>query len=293
MSPPSPTLDRAAWLRARRTGIGGSDISAIMGINPYKTAYQVYLDKTGHAPEQEPTARMKRGTALEPIALAEYESRHGKTERLGLVRDTRYRYILGTPDAMHGDTVLEVKVPDRYVYKSWGGQIPPYYYAQMQWYMYLTSASKGILIAYVDGLDYHEIHVVADKAFQDEMVAAAVDWWTRYIVMMDEHPYDQPPTPTASTDTALEADSDLARVYGELVELRATKSQIEDREEALIETIKAAMGDAAVLNVGGQKAATYATVVSRRLDSKRLKAEAPDIYAKYQTESITRPFRLA
>lgn len=35
-------LSRLDWLRLRQTGIGGSDISAIMGINPYKSAYDLY-----------------------------------------------------------------------------------------------------------------------------------------------------------------------------------------------------------------------------------------------------------
>jgi predicted phage-related endonuclease len=43
------TLDmpREEWLVLRRKGIGGSDVSAILGINPWKTAMDVWLEKTG------------------------------------------------------------------------------------------------------------------------------------------------------------------------------------------------------------------------------------------------------
>ena len=34
------------WDQKRQGGIGGSDIGAICGVNSYKTAYDVYLDKT-------------------------------------------------------------------------------------------------------------------------------------------------------------------------------------------------------------------------------------------------------
>ena len=34
------------WDQKRQCGIGGSDIGAICGVNSYKTAYDVYLDKT-------------------------------------------------------------------------------------------------------------------------------------------------------------------------------------------------------------------------------------------------------
>ena len=38
-------LDKKEWLRYRKLGIGGSDAGAICGLNPYRTAIQVYQDK--------------------------------------------------------------------------------------------------------------------------------------------------------------------------------------------------------------------------------------------------------
>ena len=40
-------LSREEWLKLRRQGIGGSDVSIIAGINPFKSVYQLWLDKTG------------------------------------------------------------------------------------------------------------------------------------------------------------------------------------------------------------------------------------------------------
>lgn len=37
--------ERLEWLRERQKGIGGSDIGAILGLNKYKTAFEVYLEK--------------------------------------------------------------------------------------------------------------------------------------------------------------------------------------------------------------------------------------------------------
>ncbi|EAE5413960.1 hypothetical protein C6R77_15640, partial [Listeria monocytogenes] len=39
-------MDRAQWLLTRRLGIGGSDAGIIMGLNQYKTAFELWLDKT-------------------------------------------------------------------------------------------------------------------------------------------------------------------------------------------------------------------------------------------------------
>lgn len=37
--------DHAKWLETRNAGIGGSDASVIMGLNPYKSPYQLWLEK--------------------------------------------------------------------------------------------------------------------------------------------------------------------------------------------------------------------------------------------------------
>ena len=39
------TTNRAEWLKARRSGIGGSDVAAILGLNRYKSALDIYNDK--------------------------------------------------------------------------------------------------------------------------------------------------------------------------------------------------------------------------------------------------------
>ena len=39
-------MSHEEWLRHRKNGIGGSDAGAICGLNPFKSAVEVYLDKT-------------------------------------------------------------------------------------------------------------------------------------------------------------------------------------------------------------------------------------------------------
>ena len=40
-----PEPSRKAWLRLRKTGIGGSDAGAVCGLNPYASQMSVYRDK--------------------------------------------------------------------------------------------------------------------------------------------------------------------------------------------------------------------------------------------------------
>jgi predicted phage-related endonuclease len=39
--------NRDEWLKGRGHTIGGSDASAVVGMNPYKTNEQLWLEKTG------------------------------------------------------------------------------------------------------------------------------------------------------------------------------------------------------------------------------------------------------
>ncbi len=45
-------LDKKEWLQYRKKGIGGSDAGAVCGLNPYRTAMQVYQDKISEETER-------------------------------------------------------------------------------------------------------------------------------------------------------------------------------------------------------------------------------------------------
>ncbi len=64
-----------AWLAERRTGLGGSDVAAILGLSKWKTPLDVYLDKIGEGsedPDDEKRRTFARGHAMEPTIVDEY-----------------------------------------------------------------------------------------------------------------------------------------------------------------------------------------------------------------------------
>jgi putative phage-type endonuclease len=69
-------MTRDEWLAARRTGIGGSDIAAILGLSPWRTPLDVYRDKVDGA-EQPETEAMRWGRLLEDVIAREYAVRAG------------------------------------------------------------------------------------------------------------------------------------------------------------------------------------------------------------------------
>ena len=66
---------REQWLADRRKGIGGSDIGAILGLSPYRTLMDVFLDKRGETQPKGNEQAMYWGTVLEDVVAHEYQKR--------------------------------------------------------------------------------------------------------------------------------------------------------------------------------------------------------------------------
>ena len=72
-------FDRQAWLAKRQTGIGGSDIARVLGLSPFGTPLDVWLEKTQPILDREPNEAMRWGTLLEEPVANEYARRQSVT----------------------------------------------------------------------------------------------------------------------------------------------------------------------------------------------------------------------
>ncbi len=121
--------DRAAWLAARRQDITASDASALLGIHPYKTAFELWAEKTGRKPEAEDNDIFRRGRAMEFIAIdflredyPDWKITHSYNNRYW--RDTANR-MGATPDAFvripgrRGRGIIQIKSASDFSVKSW------------------------------------------------------------------------------------------------------------------------------------------------------------------------------
>jgi putative phage-type endonuclease len=103
---------RAEWLRLRREGIGGSDALAVLGLDPWKTRMEVWLDKTGDdRADREQTDRMAWGNFVEAPIAEWFTFRTGvKTRRCGLLRHADRPWQRVSVDRLTADGgVLEIK----------------------------------------------------------------------------------------------------------------------------------------------------------------------------------------
>ena len=138
-------LSHEEWLRYRKLGIGGSDAGAVCGLNPYRTAMQVYFDKTSDAVENTDNEAMRQGRDLESYVAQRFmESTRKKVRRSNAIfRHENYPFLLANVDRMvSGENAgLECKTASPYVADQWkDGQIPLHYQIQCYHYMNVCNA---------------------------------------------------------------------------------------------------------------------------------------------------------
>jgi len=149
-------MDEATWLQQRRLGLGGSDISSVVGLNPYSSPWHVYLDKIGAALPVRESVPMRLGKLVEPLLTALYTHRMRLREPLvspGLLIDARRPWWRGTPDRLdRGQGLgLEFKYTNRYqAAREWGPSgsalVPLRHRLQCAWYLELTGYERWELM---------------------------------------------------------------------------------------------------------------------------------------------------
>lgn len=191
--------ERQTWLGIRREGVGASEIAAILGMDPFRGALDVYLSKVEKydAPETEDQIR---GQVLEPGVLDWYQRRTGCATSRNTVNyahpDARW-HARCTPDAIATITdspssrLVSVKCPRRGS-DQWGDydgstRIPPNYAMQLQFeWAVLTAYGFRLdplmhLAALIDG-DLRIFHVESDVELQAMLLEQAEEWWRRHVV---------------------------------------------------------------------------------------------------------------
>lgn len=308
--------------------IGGSDVAAILGVSPWKTPHELWLQKTGRAPREEVTPaqqkRFDRGHRLEPVVLDMLVDRL-RDEGLGVeVVATNERYI----DAEHsfmaceidfelrikgeveiqGETVVfdgehvngDCKTVHPFAAKKWGeegtDEVPIDYAAQFMYGLGITGRDLCI-VATLIGMDDLLIYWVRrDQETIDAIRGRAAQFWNE-CVLADEAPdpidFDDCKAIYAkSNGGTIEATSEIRDAVFALKETKHKLSVLKESEDELSYRITAFMQPNAVLTFGGNVIATWKNQDDTRIDQKYLKEDAPEIFEKYCRTKEVRVLRL-
>lgn len=161
------------WHTARAHGIGGSEISAVLGISPFESAFALWHRKRGTTAPVQETDAMYWGTALEPAICAEYAKRHPDQTVIpaGTYHGSGRPWQIVNPDRfaiLPDGTVEVVEAKTSRDAEGWGeedtDEVPVYYRAQVRWYLDALGLTTARIAVLISGSEYREYTVTADPA---------------------------------------------------------------------------------------------------------------------------------
>ena len=291
--------NREEWLNYRQNGIGSSEVSTILGLNPWETPYQLWRRKKGlDAPKTENEA-MIMGHLLEDAVAQRWRIATGRELIKSSSGDWLYyrkdkEFMRASPDRIYWETgkpknidnksVLECKTTQKQIDAD---DLPKHWFVQVQWLMYVIGLNKGSLAWISMGRDfgYKDIAFVPD--FAEWMSEETERFWVDNIIGNVE------PAVTNVQDVLLkynkqtdgkiiEVNDEIFEAYNSLKEVRKELDAVTERKEAIEEKIKLCFGDAEALSYGGQTIATWkAAKDSTKFDAKAYQKEHSELCEPY------------
>ncbi len=161
-----------AWVKFRKNMIGASDAPIIMGESPWKTPYQLWLEKMDQGGDPfETNYAMERGNRLEDIAIESFNRKMGLAMKPKVVISENIPWMMASLDGITPcrKFILEVKCPGNEDHAlAIAGHIPQKYYAQVQHQLAVTDLNMAYYYSF-DGEDGVVVHVNRDDEYIDKM----------------------------------------------------------------------------------------------------------------------------
>lgn len=286
-------MDNAKWLEERRKGVGGSDIAAIMGLSPWKTAYQVYREKRKEVESWEGNEATDWGKRMEPAIRQWYSDQTGRCVRLPdkIMYHSKHPFMLASLDGFTDDP-RGIEIKSARSGRGWGepgtNEIPDYYMLQVQHYMVVTGFPVFDVPVSIAGGSPELYEVPADPELQEMIIEAAAAFWKRVVD-------GNPPEPVSYSDAvqryglsaasgAVLAPAKAIDWVGAMKAVRDKKAELEAVEEEIKGNLIITLGDKGdtLVDADGSTLITYKLGKGRTtFDAKALEREMPDIYRKY------------
>lgn len=295
---PVGQLDRAKYL-------GGSDVAGILGISPWRTPLDVYLDKVQPRKDPPSPAKQKifsRGQRMEPyvIDLLSEETGLVIAKRGERYLDPEFSFIAAEIDAeAESGENIEIKTCSPFKAREWGEQqtdaIPVHYTAQAMHGLMVTGKKVCVFGVLIGADDFRVYRVERDDETIGAIREKEVQFWGMVTSLT-------PPPLTAVSDvmrifdrdvgTGIEADGKALDALLQLRELQARRREITEEIEFAEQKLKIFMQDNSYISLQGKQLATWRTQSSTRFDIAAFKEAHPALYDAFKKTSKSRVFRI-
>ena len=296
------TLDRDQWLSVRKGGIGSSDAGSAVGLNPYKSQLELWMEKTGkdaNLPKIDPndeTSPMYWGTLLESIVAAHYTKRTGnKVRRINAVLQhpkepwmlaNLDREVIGAPDVQ----ILECKTAGINGARLWKEGVPEYVQLQVMHQLAVTGKQAADVAVLIGGQELQIHRIERDAGMIAKLVELERQFW--HYVETDTQP---PADGSDSADVALRClypkdngstldlsqDLEMSAAFSDLLAVRELLTTHTELESQLKQRIQQRLGDAtkAVFETGD--VTWKRSKDGAGLDVAQLLKDQPDLMHRY------------
>ncbi|MGN8084864.1 YqaJ viral recombinase family protein [Ralstonia sp. 22086] len=300
-------LSRGDWLEVRKQGIGGSDAAAAVGLNPYKSQLELWLEKTGRdadLPKPDPTDTTEPvywGTLLEPIVAAAYTQKTGNRVRKvnAVLQHPTVPFMLANLDreviGVLGVQILECKTAGEFGARLWRDGVPEYVQLQVQHQLAVTGKHAADVAVLLCGQQLAVHRIERD----DDLIARLIELEARFWRYVET---DTPP-PADGSDSAATAlqclyprdsgqtvdfseDCNLSAAFADLVSVRAEIADRAKLEVQLKQRLQQAMGEATKAKFETGQVSWKRSKDGRGLDTEKLLQDQPDLLQRYP---LTKP----
>ena len=301
-------LDRDQWLKVRKGGIGSSDAAAAVGLNPYHSQLELWMEKTGRAPVAPPgdggaddLSPMYWGSLLEPIVAAHYTRRTGnRVRRINAVLQHPEhpwmlanidREVMGAPDVQ----LLECKTAGIQGAWLWRDGVPEYVQLQVQHQLAVTGKQAADVAVLLGGQELQIFRIERDEELIAQLITLEREFWG--YVERDQQP---PADGSDSADRALRAlyprdtgltlnlehDLVMGAVFSDLLAVREVLASNTALEAQLKQAIQQRMGGFTRAVFENGEVSFKRSRDGTQLDTARLAKEHPEIVEAY---TVTKP----
>lgn len=302
-------MSREDWLNVRKQGIGSSDAATAVGLNPYQSALELWMIKTGRDQDlpkldaDSMSSPLYWGNVLEPVVAEHYARKTGnKVRRINAVLqhpDPDKTWMLANLDytvAGNDDVqILECKTAGEFGARLWRDGVPDYYQCQVQHQLAVTGKQAADVCVLLCGQDLQVFRIERDEDVIAQLIELERAFW--HYVETDTPP---PADGSDSAATALQSlfprdsgaaldfseDASLCGDFDELLDLRDKLSRLGEREAKLKQRIQQTMGDASKAVFPNGEVSWKRSKDGTALNTKRLLSDKPELLTEY---ALTKP----
>lgn len=297
-------MSHEEWLEHRSKTIGGSDASAILGMNSYSSPYAVWAEKTGKLPPKEDNEAMRIGRDLEAYVAQRFTEATGKKVRRenNILLNPDYPYAHANVDRMivGEDAGLECKTTSSLnITKFKNGEFPDNYYAQCVHYMMVTGCKRWYLGVLVLGKGFFHFVIERDEEEIKALAKSEEAFW-EYVKTNTPPAADGADATTKAISTIFpNSNTETVNLFGyedslrQYIALGKQIKELKTLQDEMANKVKSYMNEAGKGESDGFKV-SWTTAEKSTFDHKRFAQEHPDVdLTTYYNHSSYRTFKVS